>query len=223
MPNTNSVKFDISDCTLREQTEEHLGWSTGSNVYLVLRVPKQRADWPFDLRDVDAARSFFSQQSASNGGALLEMESVKVGSYPALRGLFKYRSPIPQSLGLMFVNILWIPLGSCTAQLNVESLEHGETGGREAAVSLIESEGQVSPPESEPVLVRSVEEMFSHMRAQPLRALPSDAQKYDQSFPEHPLSKVRHRMEQVLQTISIADEELASSQGTSASKWWKFW
>lgn len=222
MPSTTSVKFDVSDCTLREQSEEHLGWAAENGVYLVLRVPKQRTNWSFDLQDVAAARNYFSQQSATTGGVQLEMESIKVGSHAALRGLFKYRSPIPQSLGMMFVNILWIPFDDRTVQLNIESFEHGQTGGREAAVCVIEGEGQANPASSDPVKISSVEEMFSHMRGQPLRVLPSDASKYDQSFPDHPLSKVRRRMVQTIGTISVSGESSASIQ-QEAAKWWKFW
>lgn len=222
MLSTASVKFDVSDCTLKEQSEEHLGWSAGNGVFLVLRVPKQRTNWSFNLEDVDAAKEFFSQQCAANGGALLEMEGVKVGGRAALRGLFKYRSPIPQSLGMMFVNILWVPLGEQTVQLNVESLEHGETGGREAAVCLLDG-GEISVPAApEPVMVSSVEEMLSHMRAQPLRPLPSDDARYDQNFPEHPLSKVRYRMRHVMETVCISDQPISLAK-SKETKWWKFW
>ena len=150
------------------------------------------------------------------------MEHVKVANLTALRGLFKYRSPIPQSLGMMYVNILWMSFGDWVAQLNVESLEHGTTGAREAVVFMIEGESRDNIKPSEPVLVASTEEMFTHMRAQPLQALPSDSCKYDQSFPDHPLSKVRRRMEQVIATVSISAEAIAPVP-LKITKWWKFW
>jgi hypothetical protein len=179
-------------------------------VFLVLRVPQVKTNWPFDLTDVSAAKDYFSQQSANNDGVLLEMEAVK------------YRSPIPQSMGMMFVGILWIPLRDRTAQVNVESLEHGATGMREAAVSLMDVGNPASQASTDQVIVNSAEEMFTHMRAQPLRALPSDGSTYDQSFPDHPLSKVRRRMEQVMTSISIHVEtnELIPPD---AKSWWKFW
>jgi len=220
--NITPVKFDVSDCTLREQSEEHFGWSNSNGVYVVLRLPKGATNWPFDFNDVDAATKFFSEQSASNGGALLEMGLVTVGGHVALRGLFKYRSPIPQSMGMMFVSILWIRLGDRTAQINVESVEQGDTGVREAAVSLMIEEKTEAAAPDEPVLVESMEEMFAHMRAQPLRALPSDSSQYDQSFPDHPLSKVRHRMAHLVDTLSIvAGEEDVTRP--KQSPWWRFW
>jgi hypothetical protein len=200
---TSSIKFDVSDCTLREQSEEHFGWSNANGVYIVLRVPKSTTNWPFDLSDIDAATSFFSGQSANNGGTLLEMNSVTAGGQAALQGLFKYRSPLPQSMGMMFVSILWIRLGDRTAQINVESTEDGVTGVREAAVCAMTAETPTSAAPDEPVLVDSIEEMFVHVRAQPLRPLRSDNSQFDQMFPDHPLSKVRHRMTQLVATLSI--------------------
>jgi hypothetical protein len=32
MHDLSSVKFDVSDCTLREQSEEHVGWSNSKGV-----------------------------------------------------------------------------------------------------------------------------------------------------------------------------------------------
>jgi hypothetical protein len=222
MRTISSVKFDVSDCTLREQSEEHFGWSNPNGVYIVLRLPKGATNWPFDFNDIDAATKFFSEQSASNGGALLEMDLVTVGGHVALRGVFKYRSPIPQSMGMMFVSILWIRLGDRTAQINVESVEQGDTGVREAAVSLMTEEKTEAAASGEPLLVESMEELFAHMRGQPLRAVPSDSSQYDQAFPDHPLSKVRHRMAHLVDTLSIVagEEDVARPK---QAPWWRFW
>lgn len=150
------------------------------------------------------------------------MDIVTVGGHRALRGLFKYRSPIPDIMGMMFVNILWIRLGDATAQINVESVEQGTTGMREATVCAMTGKSPASASPDEPVLMESVEDMFAHMRAQPLRVLPSDDRQYDQMFPDHPLSKVRQRMAQLEATLSIAAKEAAVAMPAQAP-WWKFW
>ncbi|NHZ94329.1 hypothetical protein [Massilia sp. CCM 8734] len=221
MSSNSSVKFDVSDCTLREQSEEHFGWSNANGVYIVLRVPKS-TNWSFDVHDIDTATRYFSQQSASNGGVLLEMDVVSVGGQTALRGLFKYRSPLPQSMGMMFVSILWIRLGDATAQINVESIEQGTTGVREATVCVMTGESPASASPNVPVLMDSIEDMFADMRARPLHVLPSDNSQYDQMFPDHPLSKVRHRMAQLEATLSIGAKEVALAAPGQAP-WWKFW
>lgn len=222
MYSNSPVKFDVSDCTLREQSDQHAGWSNENGVHLVLRVPKHATNWSFDLRGIDAAKDYFSQQSASNGGVLLEMDVVTVAGQTALRGLFKYRSPLPESMGMMFVSILWVRLGDAMAQINVESVELGTTGVREATVCVMKGQSAASASPGEPLPMDSMEDMFAHMRAQPLHVLPSDDSQYDQMFPDHPLSKVRHRMAQVEATLSIADTEMARAAPPQAP-WWKFW
>ncbi|MBF5005792.1 hypothetical protein [Diaphorobacter caeni] len=221
-PNTRSIQFDVADCTLREQSEEHLGWSTSNDVFLVLRVPKARADWQFDLQDLSAARNYFSSKCADNGGVLLEIEKVVVHGRHALLGLFKYRSPIPQSLGMMFSNVLWIPYGDWLLEISVESPERGDTGLREAVVLAMGKNNESTAEQATPIVLDNTEDMFATMRARPLQALPSDDRRFDDMFPEHPLSKVRHRMRQLISTVSIAEEVTAPGLPKRAP-WWKFW
>ncbi len=228
MPDLNSVQFDLGDSTMREESAEHQGWANAAGVYHVLRVTPRRTSWPFDLRDKAAAIAFYSNQCVENGGVMLSMDVVQVGTHEALQGVFKYRAPIPGSLAMMFVGILWIPYQDWIAQINVESLERGTTGMREAAVMMIEGDNWPRPEmDAEPVAVNSADEMFSLMAAQPLRVLLSDAEKYDATFPDHPLSKVRERMEQVKDSLKIvaSASELAPFRLTSLRQepWWKRW
>jgi hypothetical protein len=222
MSSKKTVKFDVSDCTLREESEEHSTWSNANGVYIVLRVPKTAPNWSFDLHDIDAATNYFSEQSARNGGVLVQMDVVTVGGQTALRGLFKYRSPLPQSMGMMFVSILWIRLPDTTVQINVESIEQGITGAREAAVFAMTGDGQAEAAPTEPVLVDSIEELFADMRAKQLRVLPSDDSRYDDIIPDHPLSRVRQRMAQVEATLTIATEH-GDRVAPAKAPWWKVW
>lgn len=222
VPNNRLVKFDVSDCTLRAQSNEHLAWSTANGVYIALRIPESPANWSFDLHDIGAATDYFSLQSARNGGALLQLDAVTVCGQAALRGMFKYRSPLPQSMGMMFVSILWLRLGVRMVQINVESVEQGETGAREAAVSVVTGATQPDGSSDEPVLADSVEELFALMGTQKLQALPSDDSQYDPMFPDHPLSKVRQRMAQVEATLTLT-AKVDDRAGPPKARWWKFW
>ena len=103
-----------------------------------------RVDWPFDLTDSDAARFFCFNQCNDNNGVMLEMGVVSVASgIECLRGLFKYHAPIPNSLGMAYVGILWLAFEACRYQIKVESMELGDTGLREAVVMMMEG-GQMA-------------------------------------------------------------------------------
>src|SRR5262249_39065934 len=127
-----------------------------------------------------------------------------------------------ESLALYFVAILWLPFESWNAQLNIEAMERGTTGAREAAVLLLEPDRFPKADPNEAVRVSSVDEMFARMRARPLAPLPSDDPKYDDAFPEHPLSQVRSRLSEILPTIRFHVEKKALAPFRKRP-WWKVW
>lgn len=200
----DALTFDLTDCALEEQAENRRMWISSSNVVHLLRFEPGPPDWPFDLRDPEAADEFYRRQCADNGGVMLSMEVARLGGREALRGLFKYRAPAPQDLAMYYVGILWIPFREGRFQLNIEAMERGPTGVREAAVALIEREAWPKPPaDAAPMKVKSVQEMFAHMKSRPVRQLPSDDEKHDQSFPGHPLTLVRQRLSKAMATLRL--------------------
>jgi hypothetical protein len=77
----------------------------------------------------------------------------------------------------------------------------GATGAREAAVALLE--GLPKRAEEEPVVLSSMEEFVQRARAAPVRRLPSDDERYDEAFPDHPLSKVRALQAHILGSLVV--------------------
>jgi hypothetical protein len=198
------LTFDLTDCKPEKHDENLRGWMSSAGVAHLLRFDHGPPPWPFDLRDPEGAASFYGAQCADNGGVMLSMGVSTVAGSEALHGLFKYRAPMPRSLAMYYVGILWIPFQEGRFQLNVEAMERGTTGTREAAVSLIEGEAWPRPSsDAQPIQVKSMEEMFARMRATPVRQLPSDDEKYDASFPDHPLSKVRARLAAVMASAKL--------------------
>src|SRR5262249_28100652 len=117
----------------------------------------------------------------------------------ALSGLFKYRSPVPDSLGMYYVGILWLPFRQCMFQLNVEANEAQPTGTREAAVMIIAGDSWPNQ-QAEPIPVANWQEAQEKSRAAAVYQLPSDDAQYDRIFPDHPLSLVRVRLTEVIST-----------------------
>jgi len=126
--NVDSLTFDLTDCSLRQQSSSHRGWMSSAGVAHMLRFHSGPPEWRFDLTDPRAAIEFYQQQCADNGGVMLGMERTSVAGAEALRGLFKYRAPIPDSLAMYYVGILWLLFGECNFQLNIEATETGTTG-----------------------------------------------------------------------------------------------
>lgn len=206
MANINSLGFDLSGCALREQSARHRAWLSEQRVAHLMQFDSGSPDWPFDLTDADAAAFHFYNQSAGMNGAMLSMDVVRgAHGVEVLRGLFKYHAPVPRSLAMAYVGILWIPFESCRFQINVEAMELGDTGLREAMVMAVAPEGWPRQ-EGPPTVVENEEQlaaMYGKMAAAPVKELPSDDPKWDAGFPDHPLTQVRARLKQIFDTLKF--------------------
>ncbi len=216
-----SLTFDLTNCSLQEESESHRGWMDTNGVAHTLQFLAGPPKWPFDLTDPNAATAFYRQQCADNGGVMLAMEPAAVDGAEGLRGLFKYRAPVPDSLAMYYVGILWLPFQPCSFQMNIEAMEAGTTGAREAAVMLIERDTwPEAPQETEPILVNNAEELFARMAATSVRHLPSDDERYDASFPDHPLSLVRARLAEVIASLKLDPDTRALRPFRIRRGWW---
>lgn len=221
MAGMESLAFDVAGCTPGESSENHRFWMNAAGVAHLLRFRAVPVDWPFDLTMPDAAAAFYRQQCIDNQGVMLSMDVLKASGLEALSGLFKYRAPEPGSLAMCYVGILWIPFGDCNYQINIEAVEAGTTGIREATVMMLE--GDKWPiPDAEPVVLAEGESLFERMRATPLRIIPSDSAAYDATFPSHPLSLVRARLGEVAATLG-GDASLAALKPFRVKRKWQFW
>jgi hypothetical protein len=210
MPSIHSIGFDLTDCRLREQSRNHRCWVSDDAVAHLLQYNDGPIDWPFDLTDPDAARFFYFNQCNGNNGVMLDCDVITVagGTLEALRGLFKYHAPHPpKSLGMAYVGILWIPFATCRFQINAESMELGDTGFREAMV--MATMGDAWPkPEQQGELPRiendeQLQAMYDAALAKPPLQLPSDDAHFDAQFPDHPLTKVRARLDKIVATVKF--------------------
>src|SRR5665213_3067299 len=68
------------------------------------------------------------------------MQVITSDGIEALRGLFKYHAPGPNRLAMAYIGILWLPFETCRFQINVEAMELGTTGMREAIVMSLNRE-----------------------------------------------------------------------------------
>jgi hypothetical protein len=207
MPDIDSIGFDLHGCALREQSKGHRAWVSDQRVAHLLRFEEGPPNWPFDLSDPDAAAYFYFNQSTDMKGAMLSMDVLHAcgGEVEVLRGLFKYRAPVPKSLAMAYVGILWIPFETCRFQINVEAMEMGETGLREAMAMAVEPEGW--PQQEGPVPIIENEEqlaaMYEKASQEPAQEFPSDDVKWDVGFPDHPLTKVRLRLTKIANSLKL--------------------
>ncbi|MFZ6778712.1 hypothetical protein ACO0LD_17960 [Undibacterium sp. Ji83W] len=205
-PKISDIQFHKDNWELHEGFENDKAWYTEKRDPARIRFFDRQPDWPFDLRDEKAARDFFEAQSRSLNGVLIEIAVENIAGTECLVGVFKYKSPVPNDLGMYYVGIVWMPFEKFLFQINFESMEKGTTGMREAAVAMIVNPAPVKSDE-EPVMLNSMEELFANLRKKPVQAVPSDDKKYDEMFAEHPLSKVRALLDHFRNNVKI-DKQL---------------
>lgn len=206
MASVDSLTFDLADYELVQQADSERIWVSPDHVAYRLKFDRGVIYWPFDLTDPAAAREFYRRECSQNAGEMLEMDVVTAAGAEGLSGVFKYRSPVPGSLGMAYVGILWLPFRDCRFQVNVEAVEVGATGMREAVVMVIEGDKWPMESQAEIPIINSPEELdalHAKARERPPRRLPSDDAKYDVSFPQHPLSLVRAGLARVTATAQL--------------------
>jgi hypothetical protein len=152
-------------------------------------------DLPAGLDDLGTIRTQLAVHYGRGGGTMIECDRVMVNGMAALRQVLKLRNPSQQS-GQVFMGTLLLPRANSSAVVQVQCVEYGMTGVREASVM-----AQVGP------------DKFFH--ASPftpqvdlvaMGALPShvaDEQQYDATFPGHPLTRLRGLLGWLGQTVRI--------------------
>ncbi|MBX9939770.1 MAG: hypothetical protein K2Y32_10980 [Candidatus Obscuribacterales bacterium] len=212
----SGVHFDMGNCENKINDENCLGFIDESNTCIMLRY-NPAIDWDFDLRTPEKAFSFYEKQCREAQGVMLDGKVLKLDGVEALSGLFKYRAPY-NPLAMVYVGIFWLPFQEGMIQVNIEGFETGTTGVRPAMITMLcqenglpeEAYGNDDECESQsvdfspPLQVASVEEMFERMKASPLRKILSDAEKWDSTLPDDPLSLVRRRMKLLESSINLS-------------------
>ncbi len=150
-------------------------------------------------------RSRANAETRAGGGVVVSFDDVEVDGLPAFKAVFKYPASrtVPgtpsDSLAVYIVGMIVVPLGGWFLQVNIEALEHGDTGTREAIYGVT----QPRPSSQAPAVVVTADEMFDRFRATLGQVLPSDAEEFDKLAPQHPLSRVRTRQRQVIDSLEI--------------------
>jgi hypothetical protein len=206
MVTVDSLTFDLPDAELARRADGERIWVDADRVAHRVRFDRGPIHWPFDLTHPAAARDYYRRECEGLGGVMLELDVVRAAGAEGLAGVFKYRSPVEGSNGMAYVGILWLPFADCRFQVNVEAVELGATGLREAMVMVLEKDTWPVEPQAEIPVITSQQELdalYAKARERPPRRLPSDEAKYEASFQGHPLSLVRARLAQVVATARL--------------------
>ena len=163
-------------------------------------------DCPPDIHSKDDTeveiQNFYRKLSYESGGAIIEVKKIKIGSFDAINTILKF--PKPPS-GMVYIGSYTIPFKNCSYVVKVVCVEQGITGIRDSAIlSLMITNGTVKRDnEKEGRLKGWMRDPYDNSINLPFMMNLSESEKFDDMFPNHPLSRLRKYLKHIEETIKI--------------------
>jgi len=155
-----------------------------------------------DINDAAALRSFYRTAAEAGGIAMLEVDPIQIAGVAAVRTLLKARM---EPRGFVFIGCITLPFAKNSYVIKVQSLEHGITGIREAAVMAMQAK-PIEVDEETGKLVGWEQDPYDPLHKGVFMRNLADAQSYDAQFPDHPLSKVRSYLLELSGQLRVAQD-----------------
>ncbi|MCC6977904.1 MAG: hypothetical protein IT343_06255 [Candidatus Melainabacteria bacterium] len=209
MISIRSISFDTSDWIQLESSETCITWHNDRREVLFLHYFPIRPDIPCSLNDLVTLRDSYRRGVTQSGGALVSVNVVRVQGLLGTRTIFKFPQ---QPSGIAYVASLTFPFRDFSFVIKLQCPENGPTGTREAAVLdqlLKTGEVSISPETGNPI-GWSRDPYEPNLVAATQMTLAEEI-KYDEHFPEHPLSRARGFLTRVANSITFSPEVLNSA------------
>jgi hypothetical protein len=191
-PSVSDVEIGTRDFKLAADKDQMRGWRTPSGDAVMFFLETIPPPFPFGKNTMQEFIACFQEKLSSHNVPLVECATCMLDGY---RG-FSYIMKHPQEGGgLSYCGDVSIPFREHYYHYRIECKEHGITGARESkAIADALLEGRVEKDENEEGLLQ-------------IRGGPNyEDKKYDDIFPEHPLSRVRQLISHVHETVSTSDK-----------------
>jgi hypothetical protein len=169
------------------------------------------------LSDEVLVREYYRDNFAEQGIGIVQCDLVTVSGQRAVKTIGK---KIVQGQPALYIGSLAIPMSDRSFVLSLYSQEDGITGMRDTVIfsKLSTERGDLVPDPDSGMMTGWVQDpYFPEYNGPCLRNL-SESAEYDNQFPDHPLTKVRERIGEL-----IASVELLVSEPNNDKPWWKIW
>jgi hypothetical protein len=228
MRTLDSITFDATTFTFHGDEDGVRIWHTAAGDGIGLYYFPIPPDIPADLASLEDVRSGYRKLMASQGNAIIEVETPMVDGCPAVRTIIK----VPQQPhGMIYLGSVTLPFRDFSYVIKVQCEEFGTTGLRDSEVldelfgtgevtlDINGGEGRLKGWMQDPYDA-SIVSTFARNRG--------EAQEYDARFPEHPLSRLRPTLNHIQDTLHVGDEvsrepRFVYQRTQHQRPWWKFW
>lgn len=209
MISIRSISFDTSEWIQLESNETCITWHNDRREVLFLHYFPIRPDIPCSLNDLATLRDSYRRGVNQSGGGLLSVNVVRIQGLLGTRTIFKFPQ---QPSGNAYVASLTFPFRDFSFVIKLQCPENPPTGSREAIVfdQLLNS-GEVSISKENGTPIGWAKDPYEPNLVSGNQMNLSEEIKYDEQFPDHPLSRARSFLTRVANSINFAPEVLSST------------
>lgn len=193
----DSLVFDIAGLELVKQVdgEKFLVDTQGGEIVSLAFFRPHDFEWDALSPELHRRYEYVNQAA---GGALIDCQVKKSAGLEGIRVVSKGWAQ-SEGLAKAYCASLSVILEDCCYILKVMSQESGTTGVREAMVAMLQFQrgelpqaGKIGQHESaDAKTVGSMDEFVAISRQGPMQRIEADDARYDETFSDHPLSRVR--------------------------------
>lgn len=197
------LKWQSEGWRLEESGSDQAIWLNERGEAMVAMCVKAVPDIPLICdENLDATRDYYRATARSMDSGIVSIDYGEFGQHRAVRTVMKRRL---EPHGFAFIGAWLIPFVDRFYVVRFQATEAGPTGMREVVVMMIE---RPKPDvEEETGRIRGwMMDPYSGDEGEDSLYTLADQEKYDEKFPDHPLSRVR--------------KHLADVQGTASFGWW---
>jgi hypothetical protein len=197
-PSLQALRFDLTGWNPDSQSEDEVRWTSAAGDVLSLHLIPVPPDLPVRLESLPELRGFYRKTTVAAGGGIVEVDAVSPAGLRGVRLICKF----PQRpTGMAYIGSLVLPFAAFSYVIKVQCPEQAITGLRDTLIL-----STLMPQDRDPQ--RWVEEEWVRDPYDPadrsrIRRNLSEDEQYDAEFPDHPLSRARRHLGNILRSLEI--------------------
>lgn len=199
-----SIKFNTEGWQSMQLTDDRQVWQNNARDEISLHCNQNPPDLPCALSDIAGLRNYYRQCADRSGAGLVSCEPIEVKGISCLRVICK----VPQKpSGMAYVGTIVMPFSQGSYTIRAQSQERGITGQRESFVlDKMMSKGLVGVDERTGKLTNWEKDPYDPRIHTAVMRNPAEDERYDNAFPNHPLSRVRRILAGIVLSMQVSDD-----------------
>jgi hypothetical protein len=203
MNNLDLVSFDTAGLRFKGEINGVRVWHTVDGDGLGLFYFPEPPDIPKEVKSLQDFRSFYREQVAKNGGAIISVDMPLIAGNKAAQVILKFNQ---KPSGMIYLGSITLPFKNFSFVVKMQFHESGVTGMRESVImgELLKKK-EISIELETKSIKGWMQDAYDPAIAASWDWNKSESEEYDSRFPDHPLSRLRRMMSKIISTLRIEE------------------